>query len=82
MAMVEKCPLQLAREARNMSRAKLALILGVSYTTIQAVESGRQQTFPEKWRAQLEAAGLNYEALAKAYPAWRAALMAAARETA
>jgi DNA-binding XRE family transcriptional regulator len=67
-------PLQLAREARAMTRKDLAIALDVEYNRVAAIEGGVSRQIPASWRAAMDAAGFDYEAINGAFVAWRRGL--------
>lgn len=73
-------PLKAAREARKLSRAELAMLLGLPYSRVSAVELGHPAVIPPDWHATLDAAGFDAAGLARAYEAWRAGRATALRQ--
>lgn len=72
-------PLKAAREARKLSRAELAMLLGLPYSRVTAAELGHLVAIPADWRAALTAIGVDFDSLVREYGAWRAACVAELR---
>lgn len=75
-------PIKQTREARGLSRNRFAMLAGLTYSQVTAVEAGRLASVPEAWRAGLDAAGFDRDALDRDYRAWRAGLTARAEKAA
>ena len=68
-----KNPITAAREARNLTRPELSLLVGRPYSGVAAIEDGRPLALSESWRAAFEAAGFDFDQLAADYKVWRGA---------
>lgn len=64
-------PIKAIREARGISRAEFAMMLGRSYNQLATIELGHARAIPTTWREQLEAAGCDFDQLSRDYTAWR-----------
>jgi transcriptional regulator with XRE-family HTH domain len=67
---MSKNPIATKREQMGLSRHEFAILLGVNYSVLGNVETGRTH-LPRSWAEKVREAGLDYPALAAANAEWR-----------
>lgn len=73
-------PIRAAREARSLSRAQLAKLVGLSTMRVADIEQGNYTKVPEHWRPGFEALGVDFTQLQGDYLTWREAVTAELRK--
>ena len=80
MSRIEMNPIKLARERIPLSRHQFALLIGISYPTLWAVESGSRIKVPKKILRSLQDLGVDVTGLKDSYDHWRMARQKEIRE--
>lgn len=64
-------PIRAARTSLGLTRTELAAILGRTYSSVSTIEAGGFSALDESLREGFESLGIDFDALAAAYAAWR-----------
>jgi len=64
-------PVRKAREAKGLTMKQFAVVLGVSYSAVNGVETGLLTQLPATWEKGMTRLGMDYMAMQRAYMEWR-----------
>lgn len=64
-------PVRQVRKAKGLTIKEFAVVLGVPYSAVSAVETGLLTRIPTTWEGGMNRLDMDYQAMQKAYIEWR-----------